>query len=169
MIVLNLLGAGAFGLFFWELKGKNERVSDLINKIELQAKQEQTLSSVKALVGDTVTLREKLNRYFVPQESVVSFIEELEGMGRRSGVAVQLDSVEEVAIVADKKSGGLRLMMHFSGSWANVVRYVGLLELLPIEGRLERVTVSSNAEEGGWRGDAVFEALTLRKKETSIN
>ncbi len=161
-VAFNIFAAGAFGLIFFQVKGKNEHVSNLINEIDRAVTQEQTLSSIKALVQETEKNRAKLADYFIGKEGVVSFIEELEALGSRTGVEVTIDAVEEKVSAGSTQTEELRLTLHFGGTWSSVVQYIGLLELLPIEGRLERVAVSSNTETSGWRGDTVLLALRLQ-------
>lgn len=162
------LAAFTYGALFWGLKKKNERVSVLINQIEQNAEQETALTSLKKFVAETATLREKLPGYRVSADGTASFIETLEALGRETGAAVAIESVERVKRPASDTAEDLRLAIHFEGGWQTVVRFLGLLELLPSEIKIEQAFLSRKAALGEktasslWRGDVTLLALKAR-------
>lgn len=158
-LLLNVVAFGWYGFLFAKVKAKNERISALHNKIEAEAAEESFLTSVKTLVNDTVALREKIQGFTVAAEGAVPFIELLESTGRAVGVAVSIESVNPVALAnAPAAVETLRMQVTGVGAWAGVVRFLGLLELLPFEASVEQAVVSIG-ERDAWRLDATITVL----------
>lgn len=157
-LLLNVAALGWYGFLFAKVKAKNERISALHNKIEAEAAEENFLTSVKALVNDTATLREKIQGFTVAPEAVVPFIELLESTGREVGVTVSIESVNPVALANATAVEMLRIQVTGKGAWAGIVRFLGLLELLPFEASVEQAVVSTG-EGSAWRLDATITVL----------
>lgn len=157
-LLLNVAALSGYGFLFTKVKAKNEHISALQNKIEARAAEESVLTSVKTLVNDTATLREKIQDFTVAAESVVPFIELLESTGREASVAVSIESVNPVALANATTVEALRIQVVGKGAWAGVVRFLGLLELLPFEASVEQGVVSTG-ERNEWRLDATIAAL----------
>lgn len=162
--LLATVAALAYSVLFGQVKKKNERISARLNDIEQSAKQEQLQSSIKQLLAETAPLREKLTGYRIAKDETALFIELLETVGREVDVLVTIESVEVVARTASPAAEDLRLAVRFEGDWQRVVRFLGLLELLPVEGRVEQALISRKREGSGtqtsqWRGDVTLLAL----------
>ena len=158
-ILLNIAAIGWYGFLFAEIKAKNEQVSELMNQIEAEAGKESTLASEKALVAETVPLRDKLASYFVGKDGAVSFFEFLETTGNEVGVHVSIKSPSVSDLAELSQAEELRLMLVATGSWPAVVRFLGLLEMLPYEAHVEQVVVSKVESSGA---DAWQASLSLR-------
>lgn len=162
--LITVVAALAYSVLFVQVKKKNERISTLINDIEQNAKQESVQNSTKQLLAETAPLRRKLAGYRIAKDEAASFIEMLETVGRSVGVLVTIESVEVAARTASPPAEDLRLAVRFEGHWQSVVRFLGLLELLPVEGRVEQALISRKSEGSGtraslWRGDVTLLAL----------
>ena len=144
-LLLNVAAIGLYAFLFTEIKAKNEHTSGLINQIEAETKEEQTQNSVKALVAETTSLRNKLKSYTVEKEGAVSFLELLERIGGEVGVSVAIDSVEKSELPAAPQTEQLKIALKADGTWSGIVRFLGLLEFLPYEARVEQVAVGRTA------------------------
>ncbi|OHA20901.1 MAG: hypothetical protein A2849_01985 [Candidatus Taylorbacteria bacterium RIFCSPHIGHO2_01_FULL_51_15] len=160
-LLLNIAAVGFLALLFIEVKTKNEHISTLINEIEAEAAKESTNQSVKALIEETAPLLAELRGYMVEKEGTVFFIELLEKEGESVGVSVDITSVEKVPLEGASKIEGLRVRLKGNSTWLGVVRFLGLLELLPYEARVEQAVIS-RAEVAGspWRIDLSLHVLT---------
>lgn len=160
-----LAAAVLYSFLFLQIKQKNRHISALLHTIEQSATEEQRLVSLKMLVSETVSMREKLGSYRVAKDDAVAFISELEALGREIGLAVTTISVEvSPREGAHDGSENLRLVLRFEGGWGDVVRYLGLLELLPVEGSIEQALLTRKSTEDKaspslWRGDATLVVL----------
>ncbi|MEK7207916.1 MAG: hypothetical protein AAB699_00015 [Patescibacteria group bacterium] len=159
-----LAAAGACVFLFVQIKEKNERVSALHNEIELAAREEQVLAGQKTLLRDTAKLREELRRYFVSPDGAVAFFELLESVGARAGVTVSIESVEAEARAETSRVEELTLVLSAVGRWEDTLRFLGLLELMPL--RLSIVQTALARVEGAhaslWRADLSLRVLKLR-------
>jgi len=158
-LVLNGAALVLSGFLFLQVKASSERTSALSNNIELQAKQENTLHSIKTLVAQTASVREQLEAYFISKEGVVSFIELLEGVGQSAGAAVSIQNVEETPLDGSDVLESLRVSITAEGSWESVVHFLGLLEYLPYESSVGDVVFSRS--DSAWRLDARVHALKV--------
>lgn len=163
ILLLNISAGGCYIFLFREIKAKNEHISGLVNQIEAEANKENMQNSMKTLIVETAPLREKLDGYVIGQESAVSFLELLERIGSDVGAAVDIESVGEDELQQGEFES-LRLMLKVNGEWSEVVRFLGLLELLPVEGKVKQVTVSrSDGEnEEPWQGALTFIVLKAK-------
>jgi len=160
MVVITLLFSACYLFLFLKVKAQNEQVSSLVNDIETESVAESTQRSTKVLVAETSKYREKLKEYLVGKDDAVSFLEFLEREGSDVGVTVKIESVVPSALTTEDVEE-LRLSIKASGPWAEVVRYVGLLELLPFQSRLEQliVSISEKQGDGPWSVQAVLVVL----------
>lgn len=160
MVLVTLLLGVMYVFLFLSVKTKNERVSSLANDIEAESSAENTQRSTKVLVAETSKYREKLTGYLLGKENAVSFFEFLEREGGEVGVMVRIESVVPSELATGDVEE-LRLSLRASGPWAEVVRYVGLLEFLPFQSRLEQLVVSKaeRQEDDPWSAQVVLVVL----------
>jgi len=163
-LLLNLAAIGWYGFLFWKIKEKNEHISDLSNKIEAEVSAEQAIHDKKALVEDTAALRGKLLSFILGSREAVSFIEFLEKTGANIGVRTSVESVSAREHPELSGMEELRLKLRSTGSWPAVVRFLGLMELLPYEADVDQIVMSRAEFEGGdlWRAD--FTLAVLKEK-----
>ncbi|MDO8623741.1 MAG: hypothetical protein Q7R54_00045 [bacterium] len=163
-LLLNVAAFGLYGALFAQMKAKNEHVSELANEIEAGSSAEQALHSVKTVVSETALLRGKLQGYIVPKDGAVPFIELLESTGRDAKVTVTIVSVEEPELAGREDVDTLRITLRGAGSWREITRFLGLLELLPVESKVEQVTISHGGQEESrpWAIDATVTALKAK-------
>lgn len=161
LLVLNLAAVGWYGFLFWKIKEKNEHISDLTSRIEAEAATEQTIREKKALVENTAAFREKLLSFTLGSKEAVSFIEFLERTGTDAGVRATVESVSAREHPRLSSMEELRLKIKSTGSWPAIVRFLGLMELLPYEADVDQIVVSKAEFEGGdaWRADFVLTVL----------
>lgn len=163
VLLLNVAAVGWYFFLFIEVKAKNERVSDLVNRIDAETTAENLQNSVKALVAQTAPQRVKLNSYVIEKDGAVSFIELLERVGDDVGVAVAIESVERSERAETPAVEELRLALKATGAWSGVVRFMGLLELLPYEARISQAALSKkDAKEDPWH--ITLSLIVLKEK-----
>lgn len=163
-ILLNLAAIGWYGFLFAEVKAKNENTSNLVSRIRIETAEGNTLHSKKALVAETASLRKELTSYFVASEGAVSFIELLETMGDEIGVQVTVESINTNELAPSAQAEELKLTLQATGMWPAVVRFLGLLELLPYKTDLHQVVMSrADFTRGGYWRAAV--SITVLKEK----
>lgn len=160
------LGGALYGFLFWQLKVKNERISERQNELLAQAKQESSLAAKRSLAQDTAGMREGLSALLVRRDQAVAFIESLEALGAKSGTTAAIKAVEAGKVESGTASvEELRTVLEAKGAWQNVLRFLALLELLPYASRLEQVSLSHPSAEAAragaaeWRGQFIIRVL----------
>ncbi len=159
-LVLNVAVVGGYIFLFIGVKEKNERISVLVNEIEAKVAEENTHSSIRAIVAQTVKQRNQLAKYSIAKEEAVSFIELLERTGREIGVSVNITSVRETEIPETPVFEHLTLALTATGTWPGVVRFLGRLESLPYEAKVTQAAVSkTDTYAGSWNISLSLSAL----------
>lgn len=139
--------AGYVGIF-WTIKTKGEHISTLANDIVAEGKREEVLKSLKNVGAETAALRGKLDAYFISPDGVVSFLGFVDGLGRTSGVALEITNLglEDVA-GSPLPSEFLRLQIVAGGSWNSVYHFLSLLDSLPYKTRFEDASIQKTPKE----------------------
>lgn len=163
ILLMNVAAIALYGFLFFTVKTKNEHISKLVNEIESGATAEDTQKSTKALAIETAVLREKLKSYLVGKDEAITFFELLERMGSDVGGEVTIHSVTKGGLDRPEAEE-LRLTLVATGTWSAVIHYLGLLELLPLQVRVEQMVVSTSDKQGEapWRGDITLVVLKVK-------
>ena len=103
-------------------------------------------SALVELAGNEVAVQ----NYFVPQASVVSFINDLQDRGSVLGTTVDIASV---AATSDKQHPMLRLAINIHGTFDAVMRTLGSIEYAPYDLSITRLSLNLDAE-GAWVASA---------------
>ncbi len=163
MLLLNSVAIGCYGFLFVSVKTKNEHASKIVNDIDAESTAESAKHSRKTLVAETAQFREKIQKYIVGKEEAVSFFELLERTGEERGVKVSIESVTkgELTQVGIEE---LHLTLKVVGTWAGVVRYIGLLELLPLEAKVKQLVIAraEREGEGPWSSTVTLSVLKMK-------
>ena len=93
-VVIALGFVGAYGWLLWSVWQTKGAVEQIAGTIDARAREEERLRTTEDLLDATVAERETLSSYFVTEETVVDFIEAVEGLGASAGVSVTTASVE---------------------------------------------------------------------------
>ncbi len=102
--------------------------------------------------------RTRLEAHFVRKDGVVDFINGLEKLGTDSNVMANISSLGESW--QDASGGTLSLSLHVVGSFADVYRYLALLEEVPQKLQLDDIGLTSG--EGGGAPSSI-KAMTAHK------
>ena len=132
LIVLlgNILALAVFGVLVSVIKSTyNDVLVEEAHRREV-ASAAASLISLRQTVRDTESLRNDLDTFFVKEDDAVSFIERLESLARRSGVAFEIVAADPNLTVRDKPS--LDLTMTVEGSREKITQFSSLLEQLPL-------------------------------------
>jgi Tfp pilus assembly protein PilO len=167
-LIVFLCAAGAYGYVFYLIKEKNTRVSTLKNEIEFSVTREAQLQAARATLENTVEERAALDRYLLTDDSVVAFIESLEGLSVVTGAAVEVSAVDEVAEGTTEQSANLEFTLTTRGTWSELMHTLSLVESLPY--RTEIVNVNVRKVQGddvlpseAWASIVKFHATKLLK------
>lgn len=132
-------------------------------QIKLETRKEERLRSVKILMDETKSQRDKVVNLFVQPDGSVGFMEMVESLGGTAGVKL---SIESVGINASKTKIGsstesFRLSVKAEGVWANIVHLLSMLENLPFKVSFDNVVLNRTSEESN--------VATSKTKEKSLS
>jgi len=109
-------------------------------------------------IADTKNERFLIEKTFINRDELVTFIEDLEGVGRDSGVDVRVESAN---LAASPKDAGPSLHLEARGNFSSVFKYSLLLENLPYEIVFEKIDIDKvGGEDAPWRGDYIIKLLS---------
>jgi hypothetical protein len=142
-IALTLASSLIYGFLFLAVKSKNEKISAFLNEADADLKKDETLRSIKITLEDYEEEVAKLDTYFISHEGTSEFIESLESLGEKAGVALTIASValEQDTRVKNDFKEVLRIRMETSGSWANTFTFLSIIENMPMSVRVENAAV----------------------------
>lgn len=150
-----------YGLF--NLRSGNLAEVDRLNSelISLRGAR-ATSASVNRLLQETKDDRSRLDLYFITRETAANFVEEMEGIARRSGVTLKLSSLDAVK---DKQPGAgsrLKLNLRVEGDFPKIFHFLKILESMPYRLRFSAVSVVK--EESSWRSDMMIDLISYIDK-----
>ncbi len=160
--VLALFLSG-YGYVFITIKNKNNHISVLQNQIDIEAKKDSRLHSIKSLLADLDKEIEQIDTYFVVDNEVVDFLEDIENLGLIAGVSISVNSVSvDEEITKELPFDLLKVKFVSRGKWSSIIHLVSLLETFSLgiiinEVRLEKLTDSES-----WQGNISFSVLKLK-------
>ena len=148
VIVLNLLGWGAFGFLTQKLYSDSDKVITAYQELYTTAWGKENLLTISRTLTETVESRDTLATAFLSGDEPIVFIEKIEELARTAGVELTLDEPK----VVTGTPASLGLTFQATGSFAGLYRLLALLENLPY--RLEWQSVTLNLKSGTtWTGD----------------
>lgn len=134
LIVAAFAASVALGVYGWltlRVLATSESITILESTIDTRSLEEEQLRSAERLLEATEIERAVLAALFVTEESVVSFIETIESLGRDAGVEITIASVETEEMAVDNKIGSVRIRLAAVGEWRDVVHFGMLIDALP--------------------------------------
>lgn len=143
-VALAVASLALYGFLFWEIKTKTEEAVKIQEDADKDVKREEGLHLAKVSLAKNKEAIEKIDSYFIARDGVVSFIEELESLGKETGVILSIGSVSAEADpkVKDDFKETLRIRLEASGSWENLFYFLSILESLPYRAQIEQMTLS---------------------------
>lgn len=132
LCLLTFISVAGYYFLFNFIKEKNILIADAsVGSQKIEA-QESAVKAIQAVLSDSKEGITLVENYFIPKESVVDFIEYVEGLGRRASVQLSIQSVEDSlkSLEVPEKSE-LRFKITVQGSWVAVYRFLHALEKIP--------------------------------------
>ena len=141
LISLLILAGIVFSLYsilFYVITLKTREASVLIQELDKEILKEQEFLILKKTLAITVKEREKLNSYFVKNDSIVNLIEQIESLGKHAGVGVSFDSIS----LSGDGQDLLDLNFVSNGAFADTFYFLSLLESVPLALSFKRVFIA---------------------------
>lgn len=166
--LLFLIDLVALGLYFGALyfiKVQNETSSGELSAAESLEKKRLSLEAAENLLVEVKEEMEKVNAFFVSADGV-EFFQQIESLAKTAGAQIEIrtESVNTEAIPDQKAFELLTLSIDVSGGWQEVMRFVELVETLPIELKVTNATFGKVVEtsESYWEGGVRLSVVKLK-------
>ncbi len=141
--LLMIIFLSAYGYFFYVVKSTRENVATLTKETTILEKEELDAGQIKKDLASSVASREEIVSYFVEAGNPVPFENKIEGFGKSTNVKVSFDGL-------DVRKNPNRLDVSFSanGSFADVYRFLAMIESAPYEISINNVSLQQTYPQG---------------------
>ncbi len=145
-VMFLLLTTGGFLFGLKTISSEEKILRDQLTAIETGNEREQTFNRLRNIAETSAADRTKLDQYFLPQvgESI-TFLSQVETLAPRNNITLKTDALEEGS---DKKTKEkwVDAKFTFSGTRADVERFIQILENLPYVSRVTSVSLAARAQ-----------------------
>ncbi len=158
--VLALAAAGGYVAWFLMLRGAVKNADALSAEISRIEREDAAIANANDIAATLEADEAALASYFVREDDIVSFLEELEHTGDDLGSAVEVVSVAPGGSGEEER---VTLAIRISGSFAAVMRTIGAFEYGAHDLRISTLSLESsgNEEDPSWSAAATFSAGLL--------
>ncbi|MDB5238764.1 MAG: hypothetical protein JWO00_99 [Candidatus Parcubacteria bacterium] len=143
-----VLSIGLYAYFYHDTLTLTSRAVAARDAAAGEGDRENQGKAIKALASTTADSRARLATLFVPADDAVSFIQDMESIGRTSGATVSIASIGEnsTASAAKGSVGSINAHITVAGPWSSVMNAVELFEVLPYKIRIDRLILNTSIE-----------------------
>ena len=159
MIVCNIAAIAGYYFLFQYIKTQSKAAIALTSTIDSGQQKNSHLSALRAVVKDIDGKRQQLTSFFLSGDAEIPFIEQMEALGKTSGLTVKTNSVSSVAGSAGAAKT-FRMQLQVVGSWNSALYFLNQIENLPYDVHVQGVSLvkqpgSGKTSSGSWA--ATFE------------
>lgn len=144
-----VLSTVGYGMWYAAISKKSAAVENLQHLIDTKTETVSRIAATRATLAGVANDETVVQSYFVPESSVVAFIDSLEMRGKAQGAVVKVVSVSTTGTVAQPT---LSLSLSVSGTFDAVMRTVGTIEYAPYALSVSALSVSQDAKDN-WHAD----------------
>lgn len=144
---------------FAPIRDSNATLSEAQRQLAILDKKNRLLLDLERTIIEERPQIDIIDSALLNPHQVVIFIETLEAAALKSGVKLIIGSAEIQAGAPVKSNGRSRFSISASGSFANVHRYITLLENVPYYIEIDQAYLST-VENGAVRADITLKILT---------
>lgn len=137
------------------------KVEDFYRDSESEFSKNERLLAIKSLAIANQESIEALRSFLVKKGEEASFIGQLEQTAKDSSVKIDIISIDDRLNPSDTFKQDINVKMTVSGSWEDVIRFVGRLEKMPFGVLLQGTSLNT---DGGGEWDGFVELTAFREK-----
>lgn len=134
-------------LWYWKVSDMSVVMANLESKIQEKKMASENISTAKTALARFENSEALITNYFVPEEGIVPFINELETRGRSLGAAVTVASVSSKGVTGQSE---FALSLKVAGTFDAVMRTVGVIEYAPYAVTISKLSLDED-EKNTWR------------------
>lgn len=158
-LALALVSLGGYVISYVLFSGARQASWEAEAEVMRIEEEDRAITEAQSAIQELETDEAILRSYFVEEEEIVGFLEELERVGSAQGSTIEVVSVTP----ASQADARLTLALRIEGSFSVVMRTLGSLEYGPWDIRTKDVTLDtlSDDESAQWTAAAVFTVGTI--------
>jgi hypothetical protein len=139
-IAIALFCIGGLGYFFmyFTITSVVAETSTILAEVDKAEEKNQELVTLKKTISTSEEDRQTLSSYFVTDDTIVIFLENLEALGATSNTEVKISSVTQNT--EDKK---LSVAISSVGGFGNVFRFLELIEQVPYATEVKTLSLAT--------------------------
>ncbi len=141
-LVLLLVASGGSAYLFYIVKIKNIHIGEISTEVDKETQKQDERSQLKRTIDATNADREKLTSHFVDAKDAVSFLEILEGYGKKIGVSFKLGSAD-----IDTKTKTMKVSFKAEGTFAKIYQLLLIVENAPYEFSYKKISITLSPDQ----------------------
>lgn len=151
-LVICALALSGYGLAYRAILTKTSDIAALDGSIAAKTASINHLTTTRAALSEITSYEEAIQSYFVSENGVVGFIDNLEALGRAQGTKVNVLSVSPDS---GAQQSALGFSISITGTFDAVMRTVGAIEYAPYAISISTLSVGQDAKNA-WHADLAF-------------
>jgi hypothetical protein len=165
-VVIFLVSLGAYVVATYIVKAKIENAKKAQIDISTEENKKRNEQNLIKIMQETSDSRAKLPSFFVKDENIVGFIEEVEAIGQTSGTELSLSAINagDMTKLSSGEISTIKARVVVSGSWTGVMRALSLVENMPYRIAVDNVRIDKGGEgkTAVWKMDFDMTALLIK-------
>jgi hypothetical protein len=168
-IAVTAMAGSLYAYMFYATTASVARANSASDVVALEKADQSQEKSLMSVASTTAIDRARLASFFVPADSVVSFITALEALGPESGSAVSIASIASDSLSGKTSGtvGSAQAQINARGSWSSVMRALSLAERMPYAVSISNVRMDESGAMAGsksrsWNLSLDIKALILQ-------
>jgi Tfp pilus assembly protein PilO len=150
LLILAVLGLAVLGYGVYYIGLKNKETSELSATIEANSKSAALIQSIKSLQNNSGSDLDTLDNVALSEADLVTFIENLESLGKGMGLQTKIASVSIESPKDTNSPSKIHLKIETSGGWGGTLQFAHALENLPYRTIINYLNLSTdNVNTGG--------------------
>lgn len=121
-----------------------------------QTSDKEKTKELARMLKETEKDRNKLSEYFITKTNAVTFIEQVEKIGKDIGVNLSTNAIADGA----KDSGAIEFSFSATGSFRNIYQLIALIESMPYKATIKKADIQKmsdqNESSGKWKGNFIM-------------
>ncbi|PCI30854.1 hypothetical protein COB52_00795 [Candidatus Kaiserbacteria bacterium] len=152
-LILGVVGS-AYAWSFLKVRSTIEQAAVISAKADLWASSNENAQVVRRSVREIQAQREVLDTYFIKEDGIVSFLDEIEEIGDHAGLPIEVIAVEAGnPIDKDGLIRPLTISLRVSGKLKDIFYTLAMLETLPKAVSVDGVGLTQDPENLTWIGE----------------
>ncbi len=163
---IDLIFFGVLIFSFIQIKDLNNQISSLYGDLKGYESRESSLKFVNDSLKETSAQRDTVSKFFVAsgKTGIADFVENLESIGRQSGVDLTVDSL---LVKNEEFYDRLKINLNFEGNWDSVVYFLQFIDSMSYKIFVNRFSFDKT-ESGNWKCALSIDVLKLSDDKKDV-